>query len=465
MFHAAFASRAAWTEKSAGVAAETMASILFVDDDPDFTTAIKALLKGDGHDVQIAASLEEARSLLDQHSFDILFVDLLLPDGSGLELVTEGGPRTVVITGHPSMESAIRAVRGPVIDYLVKPLERSALLKCINTVITGGSTTTPNELSSQEDIRNQLIGNSVSMEKLRKNVAEYGMTDITVLITGESGTGKELIAQALHDARDPGLPFVALNCGAIPQELLASELFGHEKGSFTGAAARRKGLFERAENGTVFLDEIGELPLQQQIALLRVLETKSVQRVGAETEIEIAPRVVAATNRNLDEEVREGRFREDLFYRINVLTIHAPPLRDREGDVALLAEHFLDQYASEYGTPATLSAEALTRLAAYEWPGNVRELKHTLLRAAILNRDKARVEELPAHFERPPPWGANADVVAPGMSIREVERSLIEKTLDHFDGNKSKTADALGVSLKTLYNRLKDYETPSTEED
>lgn len=442
-----------------------MARILFVEDDADFTAAVQPLLKSEGHDVHVATCLAEARTSIAQDKFDVLFVDLLLPDGSGLELVSEDGPKTIIITGHPSIESAIRAVRGAVVDYLVKPIDRSALLKSLECVAdddSGQRAGVRRRKTGHSWIDSHLIGDSAPMQALRQRVTEYGTTDITVLVTGESGTGKELIAQALHEARDANRPFVALNCGAIPQELLASELFGHEKGSFTGAAARHKGVFERAEDGTVFLDEIGELPLQQQIALLRVLETKTVQRVGAETEIKITPRVVAATNKNLDEEVREGRFREDLFYRINVLTIHAPRLRDRGDDVVLLAGHFLAQYASEYGTPETTSGEALARLVAYPWPGNVRELKHTLLRAAILNRGKTQVGELPSDFGRPA-WLAPADVVAPGMSIREVERSLIERTLDHFSGNKKLTADALGVSLKTLYNRLKDYESSSPE--
>lgn len=441
-----------------------MASILFVEDDVDFTAAVQPLLKSEGHDVHVATCLAEARKAISQNNFDVLFIDLLLPDGSGLELVSEDGPKSIIITGHPSIESAIRAVRGAVVDYLVKPIDRSALLKSLECVGSDDSLPSGGVRRSQTGrswADGRLIGESAPMQALRKRVSEYGATDITVLVTGESGTGKELIAQALHEARDPNRPFVALNCGAIPQELLASELFGHEKGSFTGATARHKGVFERAQDGTVFLDEIGELPLQQQVALLRVLETKTVQRVGAETEIKISPRVVAATNKNLEEEVSEGRFREDLFYRINVLTINAPPLRDRDDDVALLTGHFLAQYAGEYGTPETTSVEALSRLVAYQWPGNVRELKHTLLRAAILNRDKAQVEELPGDFGRPAAWLAPADVLAPGMSIREVEKSLIEKTLDHFSGNKKMTADALGVSLKTLYNRLKDYESSS----
>lgn len=443
-----------------------MARILFVDDDPDFTSAVQALLKDEGHAVSIASGLSEARTIVESERFDIQFVDLMLPDGSGLELVTEDGPNTVIITGHPSIESAVRAIRGPVVDYLVKPVDERALLNAIARALSDtsgrfrvadGSRTTNNQTNDQ------IIGDSACMRALRETIREYGATDITVLITGESGTGKELVARALHRAWDPSRPFAAVNCGAIPQELLASELFGHEKGSFTGATARRKGLFERAEGGIVFLDEIGELPQQQQIALLRVLETRTIQRVGAEKEIPVSAHVVAATNRNLETQVVEGAFREDLFYRINVLTIHVPPLRERGGDVEQLATHYLAQYAAQYSTPDSASAKALARLGAYHWPGNVRELKHTLLRAALLNRGRARVEKLPDDFERPPGWTGHGDAMVPGMSIREVEKSLIEKTLDHFSGDKKMAADALGVSVKTLYNRLKDYETSPPE--
>ena len=444
-----------------------MASILFVDDDPDFTSAIRPLLQDEGHAVHIASDLAEARAAMAGKRFDVLFVDLLLPDGSGMDLVSADGPKPVIITGHPSIESAIRAVRGPVVDYLVKPVDLSALLKSIRRALSdpsGQSRSASGSGKANSQYADQLVGDSVPMQALRQTVSDFGTTDITVLITGESGTGKELVAQALHEARDPARPFAAINCGAIPQELLASELFGHEKGAFTGAADRRQGLFERAADGTVFLDEIGELPLQQQIALLRVLETKTVRRVGAGKEITVSPRVLVATNKDLEKEVSEGRFREDLFYRINVLTIHAPPLREREGDVERLTAHFLSQYARQYGTPQETSTDALARLTAYHWPGNVRELKHTLLRAAILNRGRRCVERLPDDFERLPAWASSADALMPGMSIREVERSLIEKTLEHFAGNRKMTAEALGVSLKTLYNRLKDYEGSSPEE-
>lgn len=440
-----------------------MARILFVDDDADFTSATKSLLKAEAHDVHVAGSLEQAQSALRKSDFDMLFVDLSLPDGSGLELVRDDGPRAVIITGHPSMETAIRAVRGKVVDYLVKPLDRSQLLDSISAALTEDAKRSAGNGSKPPSrrIQGDMVGESEAMAALRKTIADYATTDVTVLVTGESGTGKDLVAQALHKARKADEPFVAVNCGAIPQELIASELFGHEKGSFTGAAAKRKGIFERAGNGTVFLDEIGELPLDQQVALLRVIETHTVQRVGGEKEIPVSPRIVAATNKNLEQEVSKGTFREDLFFRLMVLPIHVPPLRERQGDIERLARHFLGQYASEHGTATDFSPEALARLGRYHWPGNVRELKHTVLRAAILNRGKPTIDHLPDSFDRPPKWEGGTDSLRAGMSIREVEKTLIEKTLEHFDGNKKMTAEALGISLKTLYNRLVEYEERS----
>lgn len=443
-----------------------MVTILFVDDDPEFTAAVRPLLEREGYAIHVAHSLTEARTLLGQQTPQLMFIDLLLPDGSGLELVSDHGPRTIIITGHPSIDSAIRAIRGSVVDYLVKPVDSRQLRKTIRRALDSesGSGASDEAADSDHRLAVPLVGESAPMMALRSLIRDYGETDVTLLITGESGTGKELVAQAVHEIRGGDKPFIALNCAVIPQELLASELFGHEKGSFTGAAKRHRGLFERAEDGTVFLDEIGELPLAQQAALLRVLETQTVRRVGAENEITVSPRVVAATNNNLYQQIREGKFREDLFYRINVLTIHVPPLREREGDIEQLATHFLAEYAAEHGTPEMIAPAALARLMAHQWPGNVRELKHTLLRAAILNRDKGCIDTLPEDFDRPPAWTTPDGGLAAGMSIRDMERSLIEKTLEHYGGNRKKTADALGVSQKTLYNRLKDYEDQPADE-
>lgn len=432
-----------------------MARILLVDDDTDFTSATQTLLRAEHHDVSTVGSVAEASGALRRESFDMLFVDLSLPDGSGLELIKDDGPKAVIITGHPSIESAIRAVRGRVVDYLVKPLDKNQLIRSIESAVDKPTRRIP----SIDAIRPaNMIGESPAMKSLIKSIAEYGPTDVTVLITGESGTGKDLVAQALHNACNTDAKFVPVNCGAIPRELVASELFGHEKGSFTGAGAKRVGIFERARNGTVFLDEIGELPLDQQVALLRVLETGSIVRVGGEKEIPMTARIIAATNKDLEKEVTQGKFREDLFFRLMVLPIHVPPLREREGDISLLANYFLEVYAKEHGTPAKFSPRLLAKLESYHWPGNIRELKHTVLRAAILNRGKDKVDTLPDNFDRPPRWAEDVQGLRAGMSIKDVEKTLIEKTLDHFDGNKKLTAEALGISLKTLYNRLVEYE-------
>ncbi len=437
-----------------------MAAILFVDDDSDFTLAVQPLLRTEGHEVAVASSVAEASKALQENRFDLMFIDLFLPDGSGLELVRDEGPNAVVITGHPCMDSAIRAVRGKVVDYLVKPVDKAQLTRSIEAAIAGKGRVSDSGDGAAEApaLPSGMLGESAEMQSLRSIIEDYGSTDITVLITGESGTGKELVAQALHKVQRSDQPFVALNCGAIAAELVSSELFGHEKGSFTGATARRAGVFERAAAGTVFLDEIGELPLAQQAALLRVLETRKIQRVGGVEEIAVACRVLAATNRDLTKDVAEGRFREDLYYRLNILAIHVPPLRDRAGDVELLAGHFLAQFAQEHGTPPSFSSEVLAILAAHHWPGNIRELRNIVLREAIRNRGREQISSLSTDLGSPAGVPLETDALQAGMSIRELERNLIQKTLEHFDGNRKLTADALGVSVKTLYNRLREYE-------
>jgi DNA-binding NtrC family response regulator len=437
-----------------------MARILLVDDDSNFTDATRLLLKAESHSVETAATVKDARRLINAEKFDLMFVDLALPDGSGLELINGGSPKAVIITGHPSVETAIKAVRGPVIDYLVKPLDKAQLLNSIDEAESDlpAKRSGPVEFSRPAT----MVGESSAMKKVLKAIAEYGPTDVTVLISGESGTGKDLVAKALHVARNKDERFVPVNCGAIPRELIASELFGHEKGSFTGAATKRIGIFERAKGGTVFLDEVGELPLDQQVALLRVLETNAITRVGGEQEVPVSARIIAASNKDLEKAVRKGDFREDLYFRLMVLPIHVPPLRERKDDIERLANYFLEQYASEHGAPTTFSPEIIEKLNRYNWPGNVRELKHAILRATIMNRGREKIDELPSDFDRPPSWSSDPDSLRPGMSIRDVEKKLIQKTLQHFDGNKKSTAEALGISLKTLYNRLCEYDETNT---
>ena len=434
-----------------------MAHILLVDDDESFTSATKTLLEADDHSISTAASVEEASKMLSENKFDLLLVDLALPDGSGLELVRDRGPRAVVITGHPSIESAVRAIRGPVVDYLIKPLDRKTLGRSIRSATNNSTTGARSTPGTDTDDDLAIVGDSAGIRRLKKQIEEYGPIDVTVLITGESGTGKELVAEALASQHDKKGELVPLNCGAIPQELIASELFGHEKGAFTGATTQRLGVFERAKSGTVLLDEVGELPLEQQVALLRVLESKKVTRVGGNREIPLDTRIIAATNKDLKKLVAEGKFREDLYFRLAVVPIHVPPLRERRDDIPLLAEHFLLRYHEQYGSPTSVSDEVLERLGAFSWPGNVRELKHVLLRAALLNRDRQLVDELPEGFDQLSNWQNDFTRLQPGLSISDVEKELIFKTLKHFDGKRKETAEALGISSKTLYNRLREY--------
>lgn len=432
-----------------------MARVLLVDDDPNFAQATRSLLGEEGHRIDTARTFADADSELRSRHYDVVLIDLGLPDGSGLDLVRANGPKAVIITGNPSIESAARAVRGPVFDYLIKPVDGEQLREVLRSATANGAAGRP-AVAKQRGF--SIIGESEPIVALREMIAEYGPTDAPVLVEGESGTGKELVARALHDARSPDSPFVALNCGAIPKELIASELFGHEKGSFTGASGRREGAFERAADGTVFLDEVGELPLDHQVTLLRVLESRSVQRVGGSRDIPIKARVLAATNKDLADQVRDGQFRADLYYRLAVLPIQVPPLRERRDDIPLLAHHFLEGYAGEYGTPADISTELLQEMQAYGWPGNVRELKHTLLRAALASRDRERVERLPGGLDNPLPRAQEAAALQPGTSIRDAEKLLIRRTLRHYGGKRQPTAEALGISLKTLYNRLKEYD-------
>lgn len=438
-----------------------MTRILLVDDDVDFCSAVQTLLRAQSYDVDTVGTVEQASNALAKSSYDILLVDISLPDGTGFELLSDDGPNAVVITGHPSVETAVRAVRGPVVDYLVKPVDRDQLYRTIKQATRRGAT---EESKDGKAETSKIVGESEPIRDLRQAIADFGPTDATILITGESGTGKELVAEALHAIRSPDAVMVTVNCGAIPKELIASELFGHEKGAFTGATTRHEGVFERAGDGTVFLDEIGDLPAEQQVALLRVLESSTVMRVGGKKAIPVSARVVSATNTDLEKLVRDGDFRKDLYFRLMVLPIRTPPLRERTDDVPVLTRYFLEVLAQQYKTPVEMAPGLMERLQSYHWPGNVRELKHVLLRAGIMNRQNKRIESLPSKFDQPFDINAGIGSIRPGLAIRDVERTLILKTLEHFDGNRKETAEALGVSQKTLYNRLRQYEDGFAED-
>jgi DNA-binding NtrC family response regulator len=437
-----------------------MANVLLVDDEPDFVAAAKEMLQLHGHTVESAERLESARRLLGGAVPDVLLLDLMLPDGNGLELLEElrASPvkRVVFITGHPGIKSLIKNLSGPSVSYLTKPIGSTELLRTVEADASseGGGTALNGNLHF-----GCLIGESPAMLSVYEQIDKVARTPSPVLILGETGTGKELVAESIHRASGRPGQFVAVNCGSLSRELAASELFGHEKGSFTGAVRRHPGFFKRADGGTLFLDELAEMPSELQPHFLRVLETGSVLPVGSEREVPIDARTVAATNRDPKKAIADKALREDLYYRLSVFPITLPPLRARIQDVPLLVDHFLGQAQTESGTETRrFSAEDSARLRAYHWPGNVRELRHVVLRAAIMTDPNESVLRLPERFDSPFNEPNGQQGLAIGRSIRDVERELIMRTLEHLNGDKRAAAETLGISLNTLYNRLNAYE-------
>lgn len=447
-----------------------MATVLVVDDDPGFTPAIGELLRDLGFEVEITGSLEEARASVENEPPDALIVDLLLPDGSGLELIESidtSATRVIVITGHPSVERAVKSLRARVHEFLVKPIDVKRLTSSLTPLLESDRTS-----SAKAESRNgkypgigPLVGASPAMRTLFESIGKVGPSEASVLLVGESGTGKELAARAIHELSPRAdRPFLAINCGAVPTELIGSELFGHERGSFTGATRQHRGYFERADDGTLFLDEITEMPAALQVNFLRVLEIGTFRRIGGGKDLKTNVRIVAATNRNPEDAVAEGVLREDLYFRLTVFPIRLPLLRERPQDIALLADYFLEELNAESGSQKKINPDGVGLLERHAWPGNVRELRNVLQRAFILAGSeigKSDVEEairIGGEFE------AGIPRLAAGLTIGEAERQLIFNTLEHYEGNKRATAEALGISLKTLYNRLKDYEEASGKE-
>ena len=442
--------------------------LLIVEDDPNLRSALVALVSREGALPREAATLEEARKALAEAPLDAVLVDLTLPDGSGLDLLGDpeayGAPEYIVVTGDASADTAVQALKRGALDYLTKPVDRARLRSVLaNVQRTRGLKGEVVDLRSQ--LREfgrfgRLVGRSETMQKVYELIERVAPTDAGVFIIGESGTGKELVAETVHQlSRRSTKPFVAVNCGAMAPTLIESELFGHEKGSFTGADRRRAGYFERADGGTLFLDEITEMPQELQVKLLRVLEVGAVTRVGASDLTPVNVRVIAASNRDPAEALAKGKLREDLLYRINVFPIELPPLRTRGEDAALLAQHFLDLVNAREGTHKRLSPRMLARLQALPWSGNVRELKNVVERAAILADTTLEPETLPLPAQAEVPVVTDSSLqVRIGTSLGDIERSVILSTLESLEGNKRRTAEVLGISLKTLYNRLNVYE-------
>jgi len=441
-----------------------MAHVLLVDDDPETLDWLSELVKGEGFTVATADSLRAARIHLTRLTPDILLTDLLLPDGQGIELVADLESRSatefVIMTGHASVESAIEALRAGATDYMVKPVDVERLKAILHRVPR------PEELREEiGELRGELrklgrfgliLGNSPQIQRLYDQIARVSPTSATVLLVGESGTGKEIAAQTIHElSRRKRAPFLPLNCGAMSPQLIESELFGHEKGSFTGADRQHKGFFERAHGGTLFLDEITEMPQELQVKLLRVLETGTFMRVGMNTPIAADVRLIAATNRVPEKAVAEGKLRDDLFHRLNVFPINMPPLRERGTDIELLAQHFLERLNKDEGTNKVFAPATIAGLYAHSWPGNVRELKNYVQRAYIMADKVIEVELAPETVAET----AHTQIltVRIGSTLEEVNRRLIEATLADCGNVKRKAAEILGISLKTLYNRLAVY--------
>jgi two-component system response regulator AtoC len=445
-----------------------MLHALVVDDDQSSQRALATLVAEEGFAPATAGSLREARGRVLAQPPDLVLLDLILPDGTGFDLIKDLQEQTdraeiVVITGHASVSTAVEALRCGACDYLTKPVDAARL-----RTMLGNLARTLDLRPKISELRRQvrqlghfgpLVGASPAMQQVYDHVGLVAPSTASVLITGESGTGKELVAQTVHElSRRRGKPYLVVNCAAVSPNLIDSDLFGHERGSFTGAERVHHGYFERADGGTLFLDEVSEMPPELQAKLLRVLEAGVLARVGGEKLVKIDVRIVAATNRDLDAAVAEGKFRSDLLYRLNVFPIHLPPLRARSEDIAALAESFLGELNQQEGKRKTLAPATVAILRRCAWPGNVRELKNVVHRAFILAEDEIGPSCLAPELSGHAPAADGGRLPGALETLAEAERRLIIASLDHFGGDKRKAADALGVSVRTLYNRLREYE-------
>ncbi len=446
-----------------------MAAILIVDDEPGVRSALGGVLRDEGYTVEAVESGEACLERLVEQEFDVVLLDVWMPGIDGLETLQRLRERqvdsqVVVISGHGNVESAVRAIKLGAFDFVEKPLSLDKAVLVVRNALRQRALEVENrDLRAQVDRRHVMVGESPVMRHLREQVLLAAPTNGRVLILGENGTGKEVVARTLHaHSRRRTGPFVEVNCAAIPEELIESELFGHTKGAFTGAVADRRGRFEHAHGGTIFLDEIGDMSLKTQAKVLRALQEQAVQPVGGTATIRVDVRVVAATNKDLQEEIRAGRFREDLFFRLNVVPIFVPPLRDRMEDIPRLAEHFMATLSAEYGRRVKRFApEAMTRLQHYAWPGNVRELHNVIERLLIMVHDHTVTADDVSFIDdggaaAAAPGGATAGPVTALAEARDAfERGYILRVLAAHQGNISRTADALGVERSNLYKKMR----------
>ena len=446
---------------------KTRGRILVVDDEANAREALAELLEDDGYETETAADGEKALAMLERFRPNVVLTDLKMPNLDGIGLIERGRPRApatafIVMTAFGSIENAVEAIKMGAENYLTKPLDLAAVSALVDRAMEKSLLVSETvELRRRLDERfsfDRILGVHPSMQRLLKTVAQVAASRATVLVHGESGTGKELIAAAIHqNSPRRSKPFVKLNCAALAETLLESELFGHERGAFTGATGRREGRFMKADGGTLFLDEVSEIPLAVQVKLLRFLQEREFERVGGNETLRVDVRVVAATNRVLEERVESGEFREDLFYRLNVVQLDVPPLRARRSDIPILAEHFLGKFAEENGRAlAGFTDDALLALRLYPWPGNVRELENAIERAVVLT-EGTRIEAVNLPSAQGQGDQQDLGVMIPGISLEELERMAIERTMDAVGGSTSKAAEILGISRRKIQYRLKEW--------
>ena len=442
-------------------------TILVADDEKNIREGLREALMLDGYDVLLAADGKEALGTLERGEVDLVISDLKMPRLSGEELLRKVSAEfptvpVIILTGHGTIESAVQAMHDGAYDFLTKPVNLDRLSLLAKRALGNRELALQNRVLQEElERRSQfsnIIGRSAEMRQVFDLVRQVAPARTSVLITGESGVGKEMIAEALHyGSPRKDKPFIKLHCAALTETLLESELFGHEKGAFTGAIARKRGRFELAHMGTLFLDEIGEINQTVQIKLLRVLEEKRFERVGGEETVEVDARLIAATNRDLKEAIAKGSFREDLYYRLNVVNLHIPPLRERKEDIPLLVAAFLREFSQENGrTIEGIDAKGRSALSNYSWPGNVRQLRNSIESAVVLCKGSViTIEDLPPGIRGE--QGGDQVRLPVGTSLAEAEKELIRYTLAREGGNKSRTAEVLGIGRKTLHRKLQEY--------
>lgn len=442
--------------------------ILVVDDEDIIRESLSYILTKEKYEVTEAANGKVAFDMLKESSFDLVITDLEMPEMKGIELLDEIKKMnlqtsTIVITAYGSMETAIAALRGGASDYILKPVEFDELLIKVKKLFEMRDLHLENrilrkELQREYDYTN-IIGKSPAIQQIFEMIKAVADTDSTVLISGNSGTGKELVAKALHyNSKRSNKPFIALNCGAISENLIESELFGHKKGAFTGAISDKEGFIKAAEGGTLFLDEISEMPPQLQVKLLRAIQEKEYTPVGTTVSLPVNVRFIASTNRNLQEYVVQGKFREDLFYRLNVVDIHLPSLKERDGDIPLLADHFLNKYRKQMNKNIKgISNDAMRALMNHEWKGEIRELENVIERAVIFcNEDFIAMNHLPVQFQSPSDHSDYSPSGSLDDSVKRFEKEIIIRALEANEFNKEKTAETLQVGLSTLYRKMKE---------